>query len=256
MRLHFLLLAALLLPGTAHAQKSWEDHAAWWFAADFSLSPYGRYTRELSPSNTTSSWGGSLAASAFYVGHGPFGVGAHVAPTLVALDLPDISGSVLVVDMGFDPFARLSWEKVDLTFRIPLGLSTGHVNWVRTTDGLLRESDPKFGGRGVINDDLGVGFHIGPQVGTVWWFGDFTGLRVETGIAYRRISVDEGAQRSFPGDVDLNTIKGQVVQSSWALTLSIGYVRRLNPKSLPDDGGPPLPTPDYYQPYPGTMLRM
>jgi hypothetical protein len=245
----WLLLSALLIPTSASAQDKWEDHAAWWFAADVSLSPIGRYTRELSPASTTRSWGGSLAASAFYVGHGPFGVGAHVAPTLVALELPNISGSVLMVDVGFDPFARLSWEKVDLTFRIPLGLSTGHVNWVRTTDGLLRESNPKLGG-GVINDDLGVGFHVGPQVGAVWWLGDYTGMRVESGLWYRRLSVDEGASRAFPGDVDLDTIAGEVVHNSLAWTLSIGVVRRLNPRSLPDDGGPPLPTPDYYQPTP------
>lgn len=242
-------MAALLLPASARAQTEWQDHAALWFAADFALAPVGRYTRALPEAGTHDrhSFGGSLAASAFYVGHGPVGIGAHVAPTLIAVDVSAVDARVAAVDVGFDPVARLAWKRVDLTLRLPMGLSTGRLNWVRTAEGLSRAT---------AGNDLGLGVHVAPLVGSVIWLGDFIGLRVESGIWMRRMKFDEGQKRPYPGDVSVETVRGEVLHHSWAWTLSVGLVRRFDPRSLPDENGPPLPTPDYYQPYPLTMLRM
>jgi hypothetical protein len=243
-----LALIVLALASTARAQDAWAQHGHLWFGADFALAPVGRYTRELSvpQAHDRRSRGGSLAASFFYVGEGPLGIGAHVAPTMSWISLPDIDGRVLTIDIGVSPLARLAWPQFELILRAPIGLSTGRLNWVRERDERLSNASG--------NNDLGLGMHVGPVLGGVLWLGDFVGLRLETGVMFRRMRFDEGKKQPFPGDVPDDTLRGNVTHRSWSWTLSIGFVRRLNPATLPDENGPPLPTPDYYQPYPLASL--
>jgi hypothetical protein len=238
-----IALALIGLFGSrAEAQAEWQRHARAWFGADFSLSPVGRYTRELDAfgARDRPTGGGSLTASFQWVGEGPLGIGAHAGPSLNWVSLPGIDGRVFVVDVGIDPLARLAWESFELTLRVPLGLSTGRLNWVRTSNESLLFARA--------NNDLGLGLHLTPLLGAVVWLGDWVGIRLESGITYRHMKFDEGEKQPFPGDVEAETIRGEVTHHSLAWTISIGFVRRFNPANLPDDKGPPPPTPDYYQP--------
>jgi hypothetical protein len=241
-------LIVIALASSARAQDAWSSHARVWFGADLALAPVGRYSRELPvpQSHGRSARGGSLAASFFYVGEGPLGIGLHVAPTMLWVDQPEIDGRVLLVDIGLSPLTRLSWEAFDLTLRVPIGLTTGRLNWVRDRDEHLSTATG--------NNDLGLGMHVGPQLGGVLWLGEFVGVRLESGVMFRRMNFDEGKKQPFPGDVTSDTLHGNVRHHSWTWTVTLGFVRRLDPHRLPDENGPPLPTPDYYQPYPLTSL--
>ncbi len=247
-------LAVVLTTSRVAAQAQWALHSRMWLGAEFVAAPVGRYTRELElpRAHDRPSRGGSLAASFTYVGEGPFGIGANVAPTMMWVDQPGIDGRVYSIDVGLAPLARLAWAHFDLTLRMPIGLTTGRLNWVRDSDERLSNATG--------NNDLGLGYHVAPQLGGVFWLSDFVGLRIESGITFRRMRFDEGKKTPFPGDVAYDTIRGEVTHRSWSWTLSVGFVRRLNPAALPDENGPPLPTPDYYQPYPLTSrastLRM
>jgi hypothetical protein len=239
------LALTICFASRAEAQSDWQRHARAWFGADFSVAPVGRYSRELNVvgARDRAVKGGSLAASFAWVGEGPLGIGAHVAPSVSWVSLPGIDGRVFVVDVGIEPIARLAWDSFELTLRVPLGLSTGRLNWVRVIDESLVPARA--------NNDLGLGFHVTPLLGAIVWLGEWVGVRIESGMLYRRMTFNEGKKQPFPGDVLAETIRGEVTHHSLAWTISLGFVRRFNPARLPDENGPPLPTPDYYQgPFP------
>ncbi|HEX5658247.1 MAG TPA: hypothetical protein VFX59_13685 [Polyangiales bacterium] len=256
---HWRLAAGALavvccLASRAEAQSEWQAHARAWFAADLAIAPVGRYTRELDDPGARDrlTRGGNLAASFSWVGEGPLGIGAHAAPGIHYVALPGANGRVYLIDVGVHPIGRLAWKTFELTLRVPFGLTTGRLNWIRTAEQKVAFASS--------SNDLGVGMHVGPVAGAVIWLGEWLGMRVESGLMYRRMKFDEGKTQGFPGDIEEATIRGEVTHHSLAWTISIGFVRRFNPASLPDENGPPLPTPDYYQPYPLTQshsaLRM
>ncbi|MET0284359.1 MAG: hypothetical protein ABW352_07810 [Polyangiales bacterium] len=235
----------MLWASGVEAQTEWQEHARVWFGADFALAPVGRYDRELDVlgARGRDARGGSLAVSAAWVGVGPLGIGAHVAPTMTWVGAPGIDARVFTVDVGVDPMARLAWPDFELTCRLPIGFTTGRLNWLRTVGEQLVVSNA--------NSDLGFGMHVGPLLGALFWLSDWVGIRIESGLLYRRMKFDEGERRSAPGEIEVGTLRGDVLHNSLAWTLSVGFVRRLNPASLPDENGPPLPTPDFYpEPFP------
>jgi hypothetical protein len=234
------LALACLFASPAQAQDQWQQHSRAWFGADFALTPVGRYTRELDAPGARDrpTRGGSLAASFFWVGEGPVGIGAHAAPGISWVGLPGANGRVFLVDVGADPIARLAWTNFELTLRVPFGLSTGRLNWIRTVGEQVAFASA--------NNDLGVGFHVSPLLGGILWLGEWLGVRIESGLMFRRMKFDEGKSQPLPGDIEEPTIRGEVTHHSLAWTFSIGFLRRMNPARLPDENGPPLPTPDYY----------
>jgi hypothetical protein len=226
------------ISSTAAAQTAFDDHGRAWFGAEFALAPVGRYTRDIDAPNTNdrATFGGSLAASAYYVGLPFVGFGAHVSPGIFDIALSDVNGRVFLVDVGVDVLLRLAWKRADLTLRVPFGLSTGRLNWLRDQNEML---SPAPGG-----NDLGVGVHGMVLLGGVAWLSENTGLRLEVGPALRRMTFDEGVGWWNAGVATAPPQRGEVVHRSWSLVVSIGFVRRFVPRP-PDDNGPPLVSPEF-----------